>query len=168
MVEFILWSVIMSTIIINKRIESKIEVKDYLRKLLLALQHEGVVVRLKVDSFSDEHRNERYTNRFTINSLFPDEDVVLVLKRELSLITFENYIKTELDRDLPWKLEFRIFGKSYGDDVYIKIRVMDKVKFSSNPIVQVMSFHYAMYQFIQNQFPCKGEDEKNEENEESE
>ena len=162
MVEFILWSVIMSTISIKKRIESKIEIVDYLRKLLLALQHDGVVVRLKVDSFSDEHRNERYTNRFTINSLFPDEDVVTVLKRELSLITVENYIKTELDRDLPWKLEFRIFGKSYGDDVYIKIRVEDEDKFLTQPIVQVMSFHYALHQFTQKQFPYKGADEQNE------
>lgn len=84
------------------------------------------------------------------------------------MLTFENYIKTEIDRDLPWKLEFRIFGKSYGEDVYIKIRVEDEGEFSTHPLVQVMSFHFAMHQLTRNQFPYKGADEENEENKENE
>ena len=49
----------------------------------------------------DERRNVRYTNAYTIATLFPDENPVIALKRELKNLTIENYIRTVKDWRFP-------------------------------------------------------------------
>ncbi len=70
-------------------------------------------------------KEERYTNQYTVNTLFPNENPVDALKRELLTLTVENYIQTVKDLRFPNRSEMREFGKVYNgnDDVYIKIRV---------------------------------------------
>lgn len=146
----------------RSRIESEIDVDLYLKDLVSALDHHNGRISFQMKSSSNQDRNERYTNRFTINHLFSNEDIPTVLKRELKLIRIENYIMTVIDREFPAKLEFRVFGKYYDDDVYIKMRVEQEGAYENNPLVYLISFHYAMYEFHQNDFPYKGADEYNE------
>ena len=51
----------------------------------------------------------------------------------------------------------RVFGKNYGDDVYIKIRVelMNFGKVGVFDTVFVMSFHYAKHAFAESDFPYR-------------
>jgi len=65
-------------------------------------------------------KDERFTNRFTVGDLFPNEDPVDALKRELLKIETENYIETAKDIKFPKRSEMRIFGRRYNVDVYIK------------------------------------------------
>lgn len=143
----------------KNRIESEIEVALYLKDLVSALHHDKVRIKIQMSSYANRDRDERYTNRFTINNLFPNEDIPTALKRELKLVEIENYIETVVDREFPTKLEFRVFGKYYDDYVYIKMRVEQEGEHKNNPLVYLISFHYAMYKYHQNDFPYKGEDE---------
>ena len=60
-----------------------------------------------------------------MNTLFPNENPVDALKRELLTLSIGNYMKTVQDLRFPKKSEMREFGKVYNntEDVYIKIRV---------------------------------------------
>ena len=58
-----------------------------------------------------------------MGQLFPGEDEVESLKRELARLIVEEYIETVKDIRFPKKSEMRVFGKQYsGEDVYIKIK----------------------------------------------
>jgi hypothetical protein len=90
--------------------------------------------------------------------LFPDEDEVEALKRELSLLTVEEYIETVKDIRFPKRSEMRVFRKQYfGDDVYIKIRVelISITHASGDSYIFVMSFHYSEWDFKESDFPYK-------------
>ena len=89
--------------------------------------------------------------------MFPDDDAVEALKRELSLLTVEEYIETVKDTRFLKKSEMRVFGKQYsGDDVYIKIRVeLVSTLASGENYVFVMSFHYSEWAFKESDFPYK-------------
>lgn len=67
----------------NQRIESELEVKAYLQNLKYAIEH-GAHVSFQRLRRVDDKREARFTNDFTVNALFPNEDIVEVLKRELS------------------------------------------------------------------------------------
>ncbi|WP_073272093.1 hypothetical protein [Alkalibacter saccharofermentans] len=147
----------MSQTIEKKRKESKIEVQTYLDRLIYAIQSESVTINFQKDRNVDQGRNKKYTNRYTMGQLFPDEDEVEALKRELSLLTVEEYIETVKDTRFPKRSDMRVFGKQYsGDDVYIKIRVeLVSTMASGNNFIMVMSFHYSEWDFKGSSFPYK-------------
>lgn len=132
-----------------KRIETRSEVDTYLDQLKYSLTNSKAKLQFQKERQTDTQRDERFTNRYTVGDLFPDEDPVDALKRELLTLRAENYIETVKDTRFPHKSEMRVFGKRYGADVYIKFRV-DMI---NGNIVFVMSFHYAEYPFSESDFP---------------
>ena len=137
------------------RIESRLEVDTYLARLRYALEHD-CKLSFQEDREVDERRDIRYTNRFTMADLFPDEDPVEVLKRELKKLRPEHYLRTVKDSRFPKRSEMREFGMVYNEtaEVYIKIRVelLDARHFGGHTTF-VMSFHYAMKPFCEEDFP---------------
>ena len=106
------------------RIESELEVKAYIQDLKFSLNN-GAQIDFQVKRVVDEKRDEKYTNQYTVNRLFPDENPVDALKRELLTLSVEDYMRTVKDTRFPKRSEMREFGKVYNgtEDVYIKIRV---------------------------------------------
>ena len=141
--------------ITNSRIESEIEVKAYIQNLKYALNN-GAKIDFQVRRLVDEQRDEKYTNQYTVNKLFPDENPVDALKRELLTLSVEEYMKTVKDHRFPNRSEMREFGKVYNgsDDVYIKIRV-ELLGMYGNTTTFVMSFHFAEKAFTPEMFPYK-------------
>lgn len=139
----------------NERIESRIEVEAYIQNLKYAVEN-GAKIEFQARRRVDENRDERYTNQYTVNTLFPNENPVEAIKRELLTLTVEEYMKTVKDRRFPNRSELREFGKVYNktDDVYIKIRVELLGQFG-NTITFVMSFHFAEKAFTPEMFPYK-------------
>jgi len=139
-----------------KRIESKIEVETYLARLKYALKIGKAKIIFQKDRKVDETRDKKFTNRYTILSLFPDEDEVEVLKRELATLSVEEYIETIKDIRYPRKSDMRVFGRKYaGEDVYIKIRVelVNTTNGFGDNYIFIMSFHYSEEAFDDNDFP---------------
>lgn len=104
----------------------------------------------------DEKRNEKYTNQYTVNKLFPNENPVDALKRELLKLSVEDYMQTVKDIRFPKRSEMREFGKVYNgkEDVYIKIRV-ELLGMYGHTTTFVMSFHFAEKAFTADMFPYK-------------
>lgn len=147
--------------ITRTRIESELEVQSYLQNLRYALSH-GATISFQAERWVDKSRDVRYTNQFTVADLFPDENPVDALKRELQTLTTQDYIQTVKDLRFPDKSEMREFGKAYigKGDIYIKIRV-ELLSAYGNHTAFVMSFHYAESPFTSEMFPYKrngGED----------
>lgn len=139
----------------KSRIESEIEVKAYIQDLKFALNN-GAKIDFQVKRLVDEKRDEKYTNQYTVNILFPDENPVDALKRELLTLSAEDYMQTVKDIRFPKRSEMREFGKVYNgtDDVYIKIRV-ELLGMYGNTTTFVMSFHFAEKAFTAEMFPYK-------------
>jgi hypothetical protein len=137
------------------RIESEIEVRSYLQDLRYALEHNAKVT-FQIERIVDKNREPRYTNQFTVADLFPDEDPVSALKRELQTLTVEEYMQTVKDLRFPKRSEMREFGKVYDGkgDVYIKIRVELLAAYGDHTTF-VMSFHYAEIPFTPDMFPYR-------------
>lgn len=140
---------------IRARIESEIEVQAYLQDLRYALNH-GAQVSFQAERQVDQKRDVRYTNRFTVANLFPNENPVDALKRELQTLSIEEYMQTVKDLRFPKRSEMREFGKVYNGkgDVYIKIRV-ELLSTYGHHTTFVMSFHYAEIPFSPEMFPYK-------------
>lgn len=139
----------------KSRIESKLEVNTYLQKLKYALDHDARIT-FQARRLVDKQRDEKYTNQYTVDTLFPDENPVDALKRELKTLTVEEYMKTVQDIRFPKRSEMREFGKVYNgmQDVYIKIRV-ELLGLNGNTTTFVMSFHFAEKPFTADMFPYK-------------
>lgn len=137
------------------RIESELEVKAYIQNLKFALNH-GAKIDFQAKRRVDDARDERYTNQYTMNTLFPDDDPVDVLKRELLTLSVEDYMQTVKDLRFPKRSEMREFGKVYDgkDDVYIKIRV-ELLGMYGSTTTFVMSFHFAEKAFTPELFPYR-------------
>lgn len=137
------------------RIESEIEVKAYIQNLKFALNN-GAKIDFQVRRLVDEKRDEKYSNQYTVNKLFPDENPEEALKRELLTLTVEDYMQTVKDYRFPKRSEMREFGKVYNgtEDVYIKIRVEILGTYGSTTTF-VMSFHFAEKAFTAEMFPYK-------------
>ena len=140
---------------IKARIESELEVKSYIQNLRFALNN-GAKIDFQAKRLIDEKREEKYTNQYTVNKLFPDENPVDALKRELLTLTVEDYMQTVKDIKFPNRSEMREFGKVYNgtEDVYIKIRV-ELLGMYGNTTTFVMSFHFAEKSFTSEMFPYK-------------
>ena len=97
----------------NERIESELEVKAYLQNLRYAIEN-GAQITFQVRRMVDEQRDEKYTNQYTVTTLFPDENPIDALKRELKTLTVEEYMRTVKDIRFPNRSEMREFGKRYN------------------------------------------------------
>ena len=139
----------------SARIESVLDVQSYLQDLRYALEH-GAKVTFQEERQVDQSRDVHYTNIYTVADLFPDENPVHALKRELQKLTVEEYMKTVKDLRFPNKSEMREFEKVYDGkgDVYIKIRV-ELLSEYGNHTTFVMSFHYATIPFTPDMFPYR-------------
>ena len=137
------------------RIESELEVQAFLQDLKYALSH-GATVTFQIDRQVDRNTDPKFTNQFTVADLFPDEDPIAALKRELQTLTVEEYMQTVKDLRFPKRSDMREFGKVYDGkgDIYIKIRVELLSQFG-NHTTFVMSFHYAEILFTPEMFPYK-------------
>lgn len=111
----------------------------------------GATIQLQVIRKVDIDRAPQFTNRYTIAELFPDEDPVNALKRELRALTVKNYIRTVSDINMPNRSEMREFGKVYPGpkEIYIKLRV----ELQGKNYVFVMSFHHTTIPFTKTVFP---------------
>ena len=140
---------------IRTRIESELEITSYIQDLKYAVRN-GAAIEFQVKRLVDENRDEKYTNQYTVNKLFPDENPADALKRELLTLSIENYIQTVKDIRFPKRSEMREFGKVYNgtDDVYIKIRV-ETLGIYGKPTTFVMSFRFAEKAFTSGLFPYK-------------
>lgn len=105
----------------TERTESELEVRTYIERLKYALDH-GARITFQAKRLVDEQREERYTNQYTVRTLFPDESPEIALKRELKTLTVENYMRTVKDLRFPQRSEMREFGKVYHhtEDVSIQ------------------------------------------------
>ena len=139
----------------NARIESELEVKTYIQDLKFALNN-GAQINFQAKRRVDENREEKYTNQYTINTLFPNENPVDAIKRELLTLSVEDYMQTVKDMRFPKRSEMRELGKVYNgtDDVYIKIRV-ELLGIYGNTTTFVMAFHYAERAFMPEMFPYR-------------
>ncbi|MBQ8315020.1 MAG: hypothetical protein IJ427_12995 [Lachnospiraceae bacterium] len=137
------------------RIESETEVRAYIQNLNYALEH-GARIKYQAQRGVDEKREKRYTNQYTMTVLFPGEDPLDVLRRELKTLTVEEYMRTVKDLRFPKRSEMREFGKVYNgtEDVYIKIRV-ELLGMNGETTTFVMSFHFAERPFAPGMFPYK-------------
>ena len=139
----------------NARIESELEIRTYLQKLQYALD-QGAEISFQVKRLVDQDREEKYTNQYTVNTLFPDENPKEALKRELKTLTVEEYMKTVKDLRFPKRSDMREFGKVYNgqDDVYIKI-IVELLNAYGKTATFVMSFHFAEKAFTPEMFPYR-------------
>ena len=141
------------------RIENELEVKAYIQDLKFSLNN-GAQIDFQAKRVVDEKRDEKYTNQYTVNKLFPDENPVDALKRELLTLSVEDYMQTVKDIRFPKRSEMREFEKVYNgtEDVYIKIRV-ELLGLYGNTTTFVMSFHFAERAFSPEMFPYKKKQE---------
>ena len=91
---------------LRTRIESETDVWAYLQNLRYALENDATIT-FQAERQVDQNRDQRYTNKFTIADLFPDENPVEALRRELKQLTIEEYIRTVKDLRFPKKSEMR-------------------------------------------------------------
>ena len=75
----------------TKRIESLQDVQMYIADLRYTIRN-GAKINVQIDRKVDEGRDVRYTNRYTVATLFPNESPVDVLKRELLTLSEKDYI----------------------------------------------------------------------------
>lgn len=139
----------------KERIESELEIKSYIQNLKYAIDH-GAKINFQAYRHVDNDRDQKYTNQYTVNTLFPNENPVDALKRELRTLTVEEYMRTVKDLRFPNRSEMREFGKVYNgrDDIYIKIRV-ELLGMYGNTTTFVMSFHFAEKAFEPDMFPYR-------------
>jgi len=133
-------------------------VQTYIDRLQYALDSGSVTLFFQADRRIDSSKDKKYTNRYTLAKLFPDQDEVVVLKRELSYLSIEEYIETVKDTRYPKRSEMRVFCRQYNEgDVYIKIRVelisMEQAIY--NNYIFVMSFHFAEWEHKESDFPYR-------------
>lgn len=93
----------------KERIESEAEIKSYIQNLNYALDH-GAKINFQVKRRVDVERDVHYTNQYTVAALFPNENPVDALKRELRTLSVEEYIRTVKDLRFPKRSEMRDFG----------------------------------------------------------
>ncbi|MGV8149953.1 MAG: hypothetical protein ACLKAN_13215 [Alkaliphilus sp.] len=134
------------------------EVTAYLEKLKYVLNQDNAIITIQEVRHVDSERSLKYTNKYTLAQLFPDESPKEAVRRELRTLKANEYMGTVKDLRHPRLSEFWVFGRQYNDkDVYIKIRV-EIVQRNS---VFVMSFHFSTGKFVNNDFPyAKGEEGK--------
>ena len=84
--------------------------KSYIQDLKYALKN-GAKIDFQARRLVDEKRDEKYTNQYTVNKLFPDENPLDAIKRELLTLSVENYIQTVKDLE-----DDSVLGQSFQCD----------------------------------------------------
>lgn len=137
------------------RIESEVEIDAYIAKLKYA-HSSGAAINFQEVRQVDDERDYKYSNKFTMADLFPDENPTNVLKRELMTLSKREYLQTVKDTRFPKRSEMREFGRIFNGiaEVYIKIRVeLLDLRAGGNATTFVMSFHYSTIPFCKKCFP---------------
>lgn len=142
----------------SKKTETKEDILAFITNIRYCIESGDCKISFQFDRKNDANKDVRFTNRYTINDLFPNENPLDIMKRELVRLKSENYIETIKDLDFPDKSDLRVFGKRYSNDVYIKIRaeLLSKI-LSGNNMIFVLSFHFSQYPFGDKTFPFKKE-----------
>lgn len=134
----------------DKTVESIEKVDTFISQLKYVIKNNGILEFQEVRK-CDKHRNIKFSNKYTINKLFPDEDLVKAIKRELILLKHCDYLHTLKDIKFPNRSLLRVFAKKYsGEYVYIKIRAEVVHKF-----VHIISFHFSSVGIKENEFTYK-------------
>jgi len=138
----------------DKKTESREDIVAFIANIRYCIKSGDCKISFKSDRKNDVNKDVRFTNRYTINDLFPNENPVNIMKLELIKLKPENYIETIKDLKFPDKSYLRVFGKRYSNDVYIKIRaeLLSKT-LSGNNMILVLSFHFSQYPFNDKTFP---------------
>ena len=138
----------------TRKIESEADVSTFLDRLKYAIECGNPTIDFQEVRQSDNKRDIKFTNMYTMLTLFPGEDIQEVLKRELPILTTHDYIETAKDILFPKRSDMRVFGKKYsGEDVYIKIRVELLNPSGNTDLIYVLSFHFAEHAFADADFP---------------
>jgi hypothetical protein len=87
------------------RIENKSEVEAYLARIKYALENSHTEIKFQRNRIIDASRDEQYTNEFTVHDLFPNDNPVEAIKRELLRLEAENYIETVKDKKFVHRSE---------------------------------------------------------------
>lgn len=133
-----------------KVVKTKEEVEDFLDRLKYALNLDSTIITLQEVRHIDSKKSLEHTNKYTLAQLFPDESPKDALRRELKTLKYTEYIETVKDTRYPKLSDFWVFGKTYNSkDVYIKIRV----EIVPRNYIFVMSFHFSIYPFTEDDFP---------------
>ena len=141
----------------RRYVESEAEVRTFIDKMKYAIDA-GAHIRFQEDRRIDRSRNIKYTNRYTMAYLFPEENPKDVLKRELKLLTVHDYLGTVEDINFPKRGKMHEFGKVYNvkDEIYIKLRVVLMGELGiGHHTTFVMSFHFAEKPFSEEIFPYR-------------
>lgn len=93
----------------ESRIEERLEVSTYISRLVYALENNNAKVTFQEERQVDKNRPIQNTNKYTVAQLFPDEDPVEAIKRELKTLKIEEYIETVKDIILEDVLEIKKF-----------------------------------------------------------
>lgn len=141
---------------------SKEEVKTYLDRLKYALSQSISRIMFQKNRKIDDNRPIKYTNRYTIAALFPDELPTKVMRRELKKLKVNDYMHTVKDLKFKNRSDMFVFAKKYTDFVYIKIRTELISKQHISNYVFIMSFHFSDKPIKNKNFPYKKKGEKNE------
>lgn len=140
------------------RVESHLDVSTYLDRLKYAIDSGTAMINFQKERNVDVGRKKEYTNAYTVHELFPDEDLVDAMKRELKNICVKEYIETVKDLRFPNRSEMRVFGRLYEEkEIYIKIRVelMKSSAAGTGNYIFIMSFHHSTIPFRDIEFPYK-------------
>lgn len=141
----------------NKFIESREEIITCLNQIEYLIQNRQVVITCEKYRAADSRKDTVFTNRYTLNVLFPDEYELEVLEQELRNLKLEEYLETVIDNSVPGQVPMRVFGKKYGkSDVYIKFQIqLLSEKYGGSGHILVKSFHFAEWQFKESDFPYR-------------
>ena len=120
---------------------TKDEVETYLVRSKYAIEDKHSRFIIQELREVDKNRNIRYTNQYTVSQLFPDDNPVDVLKKEIASLTVRNYMHSLKDTRFKNRSDFYVFAKKYDEYVYIKIRV--ELISQTGAYIYVMSFHYS-------------------------
>lgn len=134
-------------------VEDSSVVSTFLAKLKFMLENPCTSIQLDKKK-SDQFKPYEYTNKFTLSNLFPNENPVDAMKRELRLLSLCDYLHTAVDVVNPKSPNYYVFAKKFDKFVYIKVKIV--VFNGSIPgqqdTILVMSFHYAEHLINENSF----------------
>lgn len=137
--------------------ESKQAISTCLDQIYYLIKNNQTSISVEKYRLADSKRDPKFTNRYTLGVLFPDESETEALKRELLTLTVEEYIESIRDNRFPKLAPMRVFCKQYSNcDVYIKLRVemMSKELAGSGRII-VISFHFAEWKYCSTDYPFR-------------
>ena len=80
----------------TKRIETRFEVQTFIDQLKYALVVQKATLKFQRNRRVDDNRHIKYTNAYTVETLFPDDDILNTLKKVLLTLKVTNYIQISM------------------------------------------------------------------------